>query len=203
MIVQMRVQDDWERAGMFLDSVFVPLISIGVLMSFHMVRYVIMWFLRRQYEYKPPKDNKTFTVNKTLIPVEVLLLLLICVNMYFSFILLDLFCPDDDTITNWLSVLLAILHILAVFPMMLNINRMKSFFYCGDEHLEFNLALENRNIKTVRIRKTEITSIEKTNKDFTVNLKDGRCVTLKKKNLAILNGCSVLLKMFEEWPSSS
>ena len=128
-------------------------------------------------------------MNKLILTLELILMVLIFVNLLVS---LEKIHIEDNSMQNIVLVLVTIIHLFAEIPIVATINKMKSFFYWGNENIEFNLAFQNSPKSTIQIKKGEILNVIDRKKFFTMKLKDGKELKIKMKDMERLNGFAVL-----------
>jgi len=167
---------------------FILLFTV-ILLAIHAILYLVNSKLIKTYAYAKLKHNELFKVNKVRTTVEAIYFLLVFLSLIAS---LECISYANKLVENTYIALTLILHMSIGMPIFICFSKTAGFFKWHDEYLEYNLSVQTNKQYTIHIKQDDIASIEATNKELVLKLKDGQTHTISTRAFELLTSHSIL-----------
>ena len=178
-----------------MDAVIIFLVACVLLYIF---RLRSLDLFKRKAAAIPPSNGELFKANQTLVNTEVFFCVLVLMSMMLSFIVMDRWDDKYKTIENVLAFVFTGVVLLLCIPAIPIMQRSGSYLKWGEKEIEYNIAFENRSKDKKLIAIADISQIEECDLSFSLHLKSGDTLLIKKSLLKLLNGWEVLFGKFYE-----
>jgi hypothetical protein len=175
------------------------IIFLVAFVSLHALRLRALEVFKGKAATLPPSNGELFKANQNLVHTEVFFVVLVSLSGISSAFLMIRWENARETLSGVLTfaafIGLTLISCFMTLPMM---HRYGSYLKWGEKEIEYNIAFKNRLKDKKLVAISDISQIEECDSSFSLRLKSGKLLLIKKNLLKLLNGWEILFEKFYE-----
>jgi hypothetical protein len=171
------------------------LMLVALLFAMYLVRHAATVCLKKRYARRLPRDKCNFSMNCVVFAVDLVLMFLIIIHMAVS---IETIHYDSPLVKNMVIALVFGVDAFALIPVFIRMSVLKSFFYWGNDYIEYYFSFVHHPERKVRLKKDEIEEITRDKGALIIKSKSGADHKIRTKSLELLNGFAIIIERMNE-----